>query len=63
MFEYNCNAYLSGAPKCIAHHRRQPDALEAVVRATVSHLDDRLADRFVPKFLWIDEVRHTELLS
>ena len=36
------SAYLSGAPECVAHQRRQPDALEAVVGAAVSHLDDHL---------------------
>lgn len=35
-------AYVSGAPKCVVHQRRQSNALEAVVRATVGHLDDRL---------------------
>jgi hypothetical protein len=35
-------AYLPGALERVAHHRRQPDALEAVVGAAVSHLDDHL---------------------
>jgi len=35
-------AYVTGAPKCVVHQRRQSNALEAVIRATVRHLNDRL---------------------
>jgi hypothetical protein len=35
-------AYFSGAQECVVHQSRQPDALEAVVGTTISHLDYHL---------------------
>jgi hypothetical protein len=42
LVRHNECVYISGTQECVVHQRSQPDALEAIVRTTVSHLDYRL---------------------